>query len=237
METDDPVNILTNYLALSVIADDRWPEESDSFGISVFAFLLYGFARKTCEELDLPLSKASDAVTAVLSDHADCSDEWISSFLNEAEQSANDVNHHPGHHCLIETGRAYEASDDMSEVVENVYTNLCSHRLSAETQGKTANEWTSEDFQAQDPLILRGAPEFIQFCISRGNCEFDQELIAMFQEIVGKYSFIESDDDQIDPPEQFAVFVRDGLIDAGLIPKGDPARYQYKLSMAFIHYA
>jgi hypothetical protein len=236
MEPDDPVSILTNYLALSVIADDRWPEESDSFGVSVLGFLLYGFARKTCEELELPLSKASDAVTAVLSDHADCSDEWISSLLNEAEQSANDVKHHPGHHSLIEIGGEYEACDDMSEVVESVYTNLCSHRLSAETQGKTANTWTSEDFQAQESLILHGAPEFIQFCVTRGNCEFDQELIAKFQDIVSRYPLVESEGDEIDPQEQFAVVVRDGLIDAGLIPNGDPMRYQYKLSMAFIHY-
>lgn len=107
--------------------------------------------------------------------------------------------------------------------------------------GKTGNQWDQEDFQGHGaPLAVEGGPEFVEFCIQQGSCELDGNVLEKFKEIIKKYPISEDEDesdDDYDPQDHFAVVVRQGLIEAGLLPAGDPDRYQYKISMGFIHYA
>lgn len=107
--------------------------------------------------------------------------------------------------------------------------------------GSTGNEWDEGDFAGHDtPLAVAGGPEFVEFCVEQGTCEFDGAVLEKFKEIVNKYPISELDEDDFDEDydaqDHFAVIVRNGLIAAGLIPAGDPERYQYKISMAFIHF-
>ena len=96
--------------------------------------------------------------------------------------------------------------------------------------GKTGNEWTPEDFADVDSALAKeGGPEFVAFCKEAGTCKIDGEVMEKFKEILGKYP-VKSDEEY----DYFAVVVRDRMIEAGLIPAGDPERYQYKVSMMTI---
>jgi hypothetical protein len=108
--------------------------------------------------------------------------------------------------------------------------------------GKTGNEWSNQDFSSGDsPLVKIGAPEFADFCISRKTCELTGDVLEKFKDIIRRFATDDEDDDSddedYDPQSHFAVLVRERLVEAGLLPKNDPDRYQYKLSMGFIHYA
>ena len=93
--------------------------------------------------------------------------------------------------------------------------------------GKTGNEWTEDDFSgSKSALALEGGPEFVAFCKDAGTCELEGEVLEKFKEILKKYP-VESDEEF----DHFAVVVRTRLIENGLLPKGDPERYQYKVSM------
>lgn len=108
----------------------------------------------------------------------------------------------------------------------------------------TGNEWTSEDFAGgNSPLVTIGANEFVAFCVSKGTCDLTGEVLEKFKEIIRQFPIEEDDeeedddDDEYDAQSHFAVVVRERLIDEGLLPKGDPNRYQYKITMGFIHFA
>jgi hypothetical protein len=236
MDANDAVGVLTDFLALSVIADDRWPDESDDVGLSILGFLLFGFAHKTCADLRLPLTKATEIVTLVLAKHTECTEDWLTSFRRELEDCGNEKDLTEGLQELIGKGATYQVSEDMSQVVDRVYEVIHSHRMQTDPLGETANGQTREDFQVSESLVSEGAAEFVEFCISRGSCEFDQELVSKFREIVSKHPITESDNEEIDPEDQFAFVVRNGLIKAGLIAPGDAERFQAKLSMAFVSF-
>ena len=108
---------------------------------------------------------------------------------------------------------------------------------------KTGNQWTSNDFSSgTSPLVAIGSEEFVAFCISKGTCELTGEVLEKFKDIIRRFPIEDGDDDSAtdddyDPQSHFCVVVRERLISAGLLPKGDPERYQYKMSMGFIHYA
>jgi len=107
--------------------------------------------------------------------------------------------------------------------------------------GKTGNQWVEGDFKGHDTaLAVKGGPEFVAFCVQQGNCELDGKVLEKSREIIKKYPIPEEDEDcedDYDAQDHFAVVVREGLIKAGLIPAGDPNRFQYKISMGFTHYA
>ncbi len=106
--------------------------------------------------------------------------------------------------------------------------------------GKTGNQWTESDFAAGESTeVVSLASEFAQFCITKGSCDLNGEVLDKLVSVIRRFPATSDDDDaddEYDPQSHFSVIVRDKLIAAGLVPKGDPNRYQYKLSMMFIHY-
>jgi hypothetical protein len=92
--------------------------------------------------------------------------------------------------------------------------------------GKTGNQLTEDDFSgASSALACEGGPEFVEFCVSNGSYEIEGDVLEKFKAVLAKYPV--EDDDEYD---HFAVVVRDGLISHGLLPEGDPQRYQYKVA-------
>jgi hypothetical protein len=91
--------------------------------------------------------------------------------------------------------------------------------------GKTGNQFTADDFPNPSALAKQGGAEFADFCASQGSCEIEGDVLDKFKAVLAKYPV--SDDEEYD---HFAVVVRDRLISHGLLPKGDPARYQYKIA-------
>lgn len=127
----------------------------------------------------------------------------------------------------------------MIEFLRRIFGKSTDDRIPS-PQGKTGDQWEEDDFAGREtPLAIDGGAEFVKFCIQQGTCELDGKVLEKFKEIIRKYPIPEEEDDDedYDATEHFAVVVRQGLIDAGLIPAGDPDRYQYKISMGFIHYA
>lgn len=93
--------------------------------------------------------------------------------------------------------------------------------------GKTGNEWTEDDFSdSKSALALEGGPEFVGVCKDAGTCELAGDVLEKFKEILKRYP-VENDEEF----DHFAVVVRTRLIENGLLPEGDPERYQYKISM------
>ena len=130
----------------------------------------------------------------------------------------------------------------MIEFIRRLFGSQAAHEVGPPT-GKTGNEWDEDDFEGHEtPLAVAGGPEFVAFCVQEGTCELDGAVLEKFKEIIQKYPVPEEDDDDeldddYDAHDHFAVVVRQGLISAGLLPAGDPDRYQYRLTMGFIHYA
>ena len=114
------------------------------------------------------------------------------------------------------------AQDGLNETNRNCLEFLTA-RL-AKVQGQiTGTGKTAEDFaNSNSKLVLKGGPEFVAFCKKEGTCKFSSSVLKKFKEILDKYPV--ADDKEFD---HFAVVVRDGMIDSGLVAVGDPMRYQY----------
>ena len=94
-------------------------------------------------------------------------------------------------------------------------------------EGTTGNEWTAADFAGSDSRLAReGGPEFVNHCKAAGSCKLEGDVLAKLQDILAKYPVADAQE-----YDHFSVVVRDGLIDNGLLPEGDPERYQYQLTM------
>lgn len=128
----------------------------------------------------------------------------------------------------------------MIEFIRRLFGSRVANEVGPPT-GKTGNEWTEDDFAGHEtPLAVSGGPEFVAYCVQEGTCELNGNVLEKFKEIIKKYPLPEDEDeecdDDYDPHDHLAVVVRQGLIANGLIPAGDPERYQYKIAMGFIHY-
>jgi hypothetical protein len=88
-------------------------------------------------------------------------------------------------------------------------------------------------------LVKEGAKEFVDFCISHRTCELTGVVLEKFRDVIRRFPIDDEEEgaDDYDAQSHFAVVVRERLISAGLVPTGDPDRYQYKISMGFILYA
>lgn len=96
--------------------------------------------------------------------------------------------------------------------------------------GKTGNQWEADDFaDSSSKLALEGGPDFVAFCKDKGSCELKGPVLDKFKAVLAKYPVADSEE-----YDHFAVVIRDGLIESGLVEKGDPQRYQYKVSMMAI---
>jgi hypothetical protein len=92
--------------------------------------------------------------------------------------------------------------------------------------GKTGNQLTTDDFaESSSELAIKGGTEFADFCISQGSCEIQGAVLEKFKAVLVTYPI--ADEEEYD---HFAVVVRDRLIAHGLLAKGDPQRYQYKIA-------
>jgi hypothetical protein len=96
--------------------------------------------------------------------------------------------------------------------------------------GTTGNEWTESDFAGSESRLAKeGGPEFVEFCRKAGSCKIEGEVLDKLKDVLAKYP-VGSDEEY----DHFSVVVREGLIKNGLLPEGDPERYQYQLSMLAI---
>jgi hypothetical protein len=92
--------------------------------------------------------------------------------------------------------------------------------------GKTGNQWTEADFAGSNSRLAKeGGPEFVAYCKEAGSCQLEGAVLDKFKEILAKYPVADSEE-----YDHFAVVVRQRLIEHGLLPQGDPERYQYSLS-------
>ena len=115
-----------------VLADPRWGDERDDLGVSVLGMLLYGFALATGRlALFLDMEDIDAAVLRCLTERVGVAAKWGGGLVEEANRSAFNKTHHPGHHELIGVGHSYFGVEDQAAVVENVFANIQSVRLRA----------------------------------------------------------------------------------------------------------
>jgi hypothetical protein len=89
--------------------------------------------------------------------------------------------------------------------------------------GKTGNQLMEDDFaDSSSRLALMGGPEFVDYCVAARTCALEGDVLEKFKEIVSKYP-VEEEDEYM----HFGVLIRERLIAQGLLPEGDPERYQY----------
>lgn len=114
----------------AVLADPRW--EQDDLNVSVLGMLLYGYALGTGRLfffLDIPDIDA--AVLQCMTERVGAAAKWSGGLVAEANASAFDQAHHPGHHELIGVGHSYISVEDRAALVDNVFANIQSVRQRA----------------------------------------------------------------------------------------------------------
>jgi hypothetical protein len=117
-------------LADAVLADPRWVR--DDVNVSVLGMLLYGFADATGRrEMRLAAEDIDAAVLRCLTERVGAAAKWSGGLVAEANASARDKTHHPGHHELIGVGQTYHGVADQRALVDNVFANVASVRRRA----------------------------------------------------------------------------------------------------------
>lgn len=135
MEESDDFYTAVQYLALNVVADERWLEENDTFAVTVFGFLLYGFALKYSRILAFDPAEAAPVVRRAMTEILQCASKWTDGFLVEAYKSALDPQHHQGQYDLVAIGGTYDLREDMSDAINNVFANISAHRKARSKNG------------------------------------------------------------------------------------------------------
>lgn len=116
-------------LADAVLADWRWAR--DDLNVSILGMILYGFAAATAREAGLATADVDAAVLRCMTERVGAAAKWSGGLVAEANTSALDKSHHPGHHELIGVGRTYNGVDDRRALVGNVFANFASVRQRA----------------------------------------------------------------------------------------------------------
>ncbi len=116
-------------LAGAVLADWRWVR--DDLNVSVLGMILYGFALATGRAMGLAATDVDAAVLRCLTERVGAAAKWSGGLVAEANASAQNKAHHPGHHELIGVGRTYHGVADRPALVDNVYANFASVRRRA----------------------------------------------------------------------------------------------------------
>lgn len=113
----------------AVLADWRWVR--DDLNVSVLGMILYGFASATGEEQGLRSADVDGAVMQCMVERVGAAAKWSGGLVAEANVSARDQSHHPGHHELIGLGRTYLGVKDRRALIDNVFANFASVRRRA----------------------------------------------------------------------------------------------------------
>lgn len=119
---------VVKYLALQVIADDRWPDEADDFGTGVFGLILYGYALKVATLFAFDAKIADDVVNRIFLEILKCGENWTKGLIEEARKSAFNEHYHRGQFELIGIGHSYEIGLNQRAQVDNVFANIAAHR-------------------------------------------------------------------------------------------------------------
>ena len=128
-------NMFENLTALAdhVVADERWQDQNDDLGVSVFGMLLYGYALATGRLIMLlDIEDINTAVTRCLLERVGVAAKWGSGLVEEAAKSAFDQAYHIGNYELIEVGHQYMGEAKLDELVGNVFVNIESVRRRTE---------------------------------------------------------------------------------------------------------
>jgi hypothetical protein len=116
-------------LADAVLTDWRWVR--DDLNVSILGMLLYGLATATAREMGLAGADVDAAVLQCLTERVGAAAKWSGGLVTEANASARDKAHHPGHHELIGVGQTYHGVADQRALVDNVFANFASVRRRA----------------------------------------------------------------------------------------------------------
>ena len=127
--TTDALTQRLSELADRILADSRWESQRDDLGISVLGMLLYGYALAVGRSvMFLDMEDIDAAVLRCLTERAGIAARWGSGLVEEANASAFDKGHHPGHHELIGVGHSYFFVENQAAIVDNVFANIESVR-------------------------------------------------------------------------------------------------------------
>jgi hypothetical protein len=122
----DALAMKVGELVDAVRADPRW--QQDDLSVAILGMLSYGYALavgRMVMFLDMPDIDA--AVLKCLTENVGAAAKWSGGLVAEANASAFDQKHHPGHHELIGVGHSYFGVEDRSAV----FANLASYRQRA----------------------------------------------------------------------------------------------------------
>ena len=100
-------------LAEAVLADPRW--EQEVLSVSVLGMVLYGYALAIGRiVMFLDIEDIDTAVLCCMTERIGAAAKWSSGLVAEANASAFDKAHHPGHHELIGVGHSYFGVEDQA---------------------------------------------------------------------------------------------------------------------------
>jgi hypothetical protein len=99
----------------AVLADWRWVP--DDLNVSILGMILYGFATASAQEMGLTVEDIDTAVLRCMTERVGAASKWSPGLMAEANASARDKAHHPGHHELIGVGRTYHGIADRQALV------------------------------------------------------------------------------------------------------------------------
>jgi len=137
--TRDALTERVGALSDRVLADPRWESERDDLGVSVLGMLLYGFALATGRiVMFLDMEDINAAVLRCMTERVGAAGKWSDGLVSEANASAFDKAHHPGHHELVGVGHSYFGVDNQAAIVDNVFANIQNVRRRASELGRYA---------------------------------------------------------------------------------------------------
>jgi hypothetical protein len=131
--TRDALAERVGELADAILADPRW--HRDDLNVSILGILLYGYALVIGRiVMFLDMEDIDAAVLGCMTHQVGAAAKWSRGLVAEANASAFDRAHHPGHHELIGVGHSYFGVEDRATVLDNVYANFASVRRRATGQ-------------------------------------------------------------------------------------------------------
>jgi hypothetical protein len=114
----------------AVRTDPRW--QQDDLSVAILGMISYGYALAIGRlVMFLGMPDIDAAVLRCLTENVGAAAKWSRGLVAEANASAFDQKHHPGHHELIGVGHSYFGVEDRAAVVDNIFANIASYRKAA----------------------------------------------------------------------------------------------------------